>query len=267
MSMSELAVLFLHHADDAATRNNLAALRHHNPWVPVVPVSNFGVRLPGGYDARQMTTGWRKMLPSHRRGGLLRSWGRLRKNLEPRWVWRNSDLPAYMFMLWKNRPVQARRWFIFEWDMYCNVNLADWLGPVMDSPVVATSLQYPGRNDFHYFNESEMRKVPDSLRPHVMAANPWAGMLFSEDALCAIARRVQEADWHGGFCEMRVATVARSLGYQPIANPNPLAQRTLRAVTSFTLEQIDVQSVWHKVKTHDPLTLNAHEATPAPQCS
>lgn len=86
----------------------------------------------------------------------------------------------------------------------------------------------------------------------------WAGMLFHEDALCAIARRVRELDWHDGFRELCVATVARSLGLEPIANPNPLAQRTLRAVTTFELDQIDAASVWHKVKKHDPLTLRPH---------
>ena len=60
----DVAVLFTHHADDATTRNNIAVLKHYNPDVPVIPISQWGVTLPGGYNARAMTAGWRKLLPS-----------------------------------------------------------------------------------------------------------------------------------------------------------------------------------------------------------
>ncbi len=255
--LHEVAVLFTHHADNAATRNNLAVLRHHNPGVPVIPMSQWGVTLKDGYNASQMTAGWRRLLPSFRtsRGikGMIDRW---RQKFEPRWIWRNADLSAYMWILWPSRPVQAKRWVIFEWDMYCNVRLADFYAGTWDAPVVSTFQQFPDKNpDFYYFNDAEKQRLPESLKPHLMATNPWAGMMFSDAALKGIANRVRELRFRNGFCELRVGTVARSLGFMPVPNANPLASRTLRSVPEFEVREMDVASVWHKVKRHDPLTL------------
>ncbi|MDB5326116.1 MAG: hypothetical protein JWM57_1685 [Phycisphaerales bacterium] len=259
--MHDLAVLFLHHTDDAATRNNLACVRHFNPSVPIIPLSNWGVTLPGGFHPRNMTRGWRKLLPAFRGKGLAGAWGRYRLNLAPRWVWRNADLAAYLWMTWPRRPVQARRWVILEWDVYCNTSLVDWYAPNWDEAVTSTCTQVPGRNDeFYFFNEKERLAIPAAYRPSLMATNPWAGMMFSDEALTAIAARVRESAWCNGFCELRVATAAKSLGYEPTIHRNPLAARTLRSPTMFDLAEIDVPSVWHRVKRHDVLTL-------APECT
>lgn len=252
----ELAVLFLHHADDAATRANLAAVRHFNPGVPVVPISNWGKRLPGGFHCRDICAGGRRLLPSYRGSGLRGAWRRHRGILDRMWVWRNSDLPAYFWARWRRRPVNALRWVIFEWDMYCNANLLDWYGPSFSCPVVATSLQIPGINDnFPFFNEKEVATMPPPLRPFRMACNPWAGMMFGDDALHAIADRVHAVHYCNGFCEVRVATVANSLGLRPQANANPLSQQTLRAVTDFgmaDIENFEKPSVFHRVKRLSP---------------
>ncbi|HEX8325161.1 MAG TPA: hypothetical protein VF595_14760 [Tepidisphaeraceae bacterium] len=255
--MHDLAAIFLHHADDATTRNNLACVRHYNPGVPVVPLSNWGVTLPGGFHPRDMTRGWRRLLPAFRGRGLAGAWRRYRLDLDKAWVWRNVDLATYLWIAWPGRPIQARRWVILEWDVYCNTALANWYAPNWNDAVASTSIQLPGRNDdFYFFNDRERSAVPAAYRASFMATNPWAGMMLSDEALTAVAQRVRQSNWCNGFCELRVATAARSLGYEPAVLRNPLAARTLRAPTQFTLADIDVPSVWHRVKQHDRLTLN-----------
>ena len=88
-----------------------------------------------------------------------------------------------------------------------------------------------------------------------MAATPWAGMFCSDRALNGISRVVRETNYVNGFCEVRYATAANSLGMTPIANRNPLAKQTLRGLPEFTIEAMHVHSIWHKVKKHDSLCL------------
>lgn len=254
--MHDVAVLFIHHADDPTTRNNLAAVRHYNPGVPVIPVSNWGVTLPDGHHSREMIAGWSKLLPPYRGRGLRGLWRRFKLDLDRGWIWRNVDLIAYLWITWNNRPIEARRWVVFEWDIYCNTNLREWFGASFDGDLVTSFLQKPGPgHPFPHFNQGEVAIIPEPLRPHMMGANPWAGILMSDKALKAIAERVRQTQYAHAFSEVRVATVAQSLGLELTRNVNPQARHTLSSVATFTMDDIDKPSVWHRVKQHDPLTL------------
>jgi hypothetical protein len=255
--MHELAALFFHHTADATTRNNLAVLRHYNPGVPIIPLSNSGVLLPGGYDSRKMIGGWRKLLPSFRGKGFAGAWDRWHMRLPRQWVWRNVDLMAYLWIAWPRRPVRAKRWAIIEWDICATQPLSTWYADNWNDPMSSTFIQTPGRHDFHHFNEAELARMPADLRPWLIGANPWAGSFFSDEALNAIAGSVRNTSWCNGFCEIRGATVANSLGMTPVAFRNPQASQTLRSMTNFTPADIDRPGLWHRVKQHDPVVLDA----------
>ena len=157
----------------------------------MIPISQWGVTLPGGYNARAMTAGWRKLLPSYRGHGIQGAIRRFRQQIDPRWVWRNADLCAYLWITWQKRTVQAKRWVIFEWDMYASVSVRDFYRDVWDEDIVGSFQQMPGLDDFYYFTDKENARIPTALQPHLMAATPWAGMFFSDRALNGIARVVR----------------------------------------------------------------------------
>ena len=195
-----LGILFLHHHVDRVVTNNLRNIRLHNPDAVVVTISA-GTPLPGGYtiDPTPQLKWLHSALMQRSGDRLVCSWFLQRKEV-------------------------CDKWWIVEWDTFCNMPFRDYYRPVWNFPFVASSVRLPHREpEWHWF--AKAKKIPESYKPFMTGIVPFISLL-SEDALKATCTMLLENPLVAGNSELRFATAASRCGYVPCGYSPPNDQIT-----------------------------------------
>ena len=186
---AELGIVFLHHATDAVTRNNLARIRAEHPGATIVTVSA-GEPLPGGYALRDTP------------------------ELEPYHAFNKKQGADWLVCSWfKRRRESCRRWWIVEWDVYCAMPVAEYYRPVWEYPFVASSVRRRNLDPTGWLWRDNQR-LPPEFRPYAMGAVPFA-YLLQEPALAAICSTLIAHPFAEGNGELRFGTAANRCGFTP----------------------------------------------------
>ena len=158
--------------------------------------------------------------------------------------WRNADQVLCEWYL-AHRP-DAERFVLIELDMLCTVSLREHFADTWDADISAANVRLPGRDD-RWPWWSEVGRLPADMQPHATGAVPLAGILFSRRALDAIAPVICRPEMNDIFAELRVGTVAASLGLK-IAETGPHAKCTVKGRGRFRPDQRRRPGLYHKVK-------------------
>jgi len=194
-----LGILFLHHHVDRVVMNNLRSIRLHNPDAALASISA-GEPLPGGYTT----------------------------NPTPRLKWlhstlnhRSGDRLVCSWYLQRQPHEICDKWWIVEWDVFCNMSARDYYRPVWDFPFVVPSVRLPSREaEWHWFGQAKKdakkapSKMPDGYKPFILGMVPFL-CLISEAALKATCAMLLDNPLSVGNAEFRFATAANRCGYPP----------------------------------------------------
>lgn len=203
------------------TRKHIALLREHNPNAAVVPLT-FDVPepLPDAVDVSRWESRWQVRSP-----------------------WRNIDEIVYRWF--ENRPFDADRYIILEYDCLCTVDLKRHYASVWDADVAACDLFTAAENpDWKWFPEIDRLAEPD--RRHAAAIVPFVGTMYSHSGMLAYLEAAPTADL---FCEFRMGTTVRKAGLRFARFPLAMRQ------TIFWHEYpygVDRPGLYHAIKTADP---------------
>jgi len=249
---NDVGILFLHHNNDPVTLSHLELIRVSNPNVQVIPISQWGVTLEGGHNARELADecDW----VADRFADLPVGTAHTLDPSQREMIWRNADLVIYLWH--RSRRESAKRWIVLEWDVFCNISVDEFYAPVWDSDVAATSVpayrwgsNRVHRSPWYWFRRPELQRLPRRYRAYAAGVAPLAGVLLSDDALGQISDVVlNDPALSQVFCELRMGTVARYLGCE-LQEIGSLATQTLTGEREFSRCDINVPSIWHKVKT------------------
>ena len=197
--MSEtLGIVFLHHHIDQVVLNNLESVKRQNPGATIVTVSA-GQALPGGYtlEATPELKRLHSLLPARSGDRVLCSWFLQRKE-------------------------KCDKWWIIEWDIFCNTSARQYYAPVWHFPFVASSVRLAYRETewgwFKSFTKKRRfkrpEKMPEGYAPYLMGAIPFL-YLLSEAVLKATCTMLLEHPLQVGNAELRFVTAANRCGFPP----------------------------------------------------
>jgi hypothetical protein len=188
-SQGKLGILFLHHTHNQVTQHNLRTIRRHNPQATLATMGS-DQPLPGGYTLNDTPE---------------------LKRLHLQMPKRRVDLLVCSWFVQKRE--KCDRWWIAEWDVYCEMPVFEYYQPVWDFPFVASSLRLSYREPrWNWFGVTQ--GTPDEYRPYLIGAVPFI-YLISEAALGATCRMLMRCRFFSGNSEMRFATAANRSGYPP----------------------------------------------------
>ena len=214
----KLGILFLHHTQNAVTLNNLQSVRRQNPKATVVTMSPDNP-LPGGYcltDTPHLKE-FHSQMPKRREDFLVCSWFLQKKE-------------------------KCDKWWIIEWDVFCEVPVVDYYKDVWHYSFVASSVCLPNREpSWYWFRHAA--GTPESYRPYIMGALPFL-FLFSEAALDATCQMLLDDPFTVGNSELRFATAANRCGYPPCGFSPPRDRITWRAFKKIS----GSPTIFHPVK-------------------
>jgi hypothetical protein len=227
-----LGILFLHHHVDRVVTNNLRNIRLHNPDAVVATISA-GAPLPGGYT----------MEPT------------------PRLKWLHSTKKRHssdrLVCSWfVQRKEVCDKWWIVEWDTFCNMPVRDYYRPVWNFPFVASSIRLPNREpEWDWFVKARReswfgraKKIPDGYKPFMTGMVPFL-CLLSEAALKATCTMLLENSLTAGNGELRFATAASRCGYAPCGFSPPNDQITWMTWKTLPPKPAIVHPVKHFVES------------------
>jgi hypothetical protein len=192
-----LGIIFAYHENNAATRENLASFRRHNPDTPIKLISA-GDQLAGSFDLRSDL-----VLECELDG------------FNPRSVWFNCDLQLYSWH--RQCGGSCAAWLYVEWDTYCAQPVMNYFKYVRDFELSAAMPKFPKR-DQEWPWWTERSKLPAEYFNYAAGLAPLTGMIISDALLGKIAAQ-QAALPCNCFCEVRIATLAKYLGVSVAANP------------------------------------------------
>jgi hypothetical protein len=193
--MKRFGILFLHHHRSAVVLNNLRSVKRNNPNATVVTISA-GIPLPGGYSLDRT--------PALKKQHSL--------NVE-----RSSD--CLVCSWFTQRQEICDKWWIIEWDTYCEISARDYYRPVWSFPFVASIIHRPDRDpNWPWF--SGIKDMRNEYKGYAMGALPFL-YLLSDPALTATCRTLLAAPLTAGNGELRFATAANKCGFPPYAYSPP----------------------------------------------
>jgi len=253
--MTDLGIIFIHHSIGPTTANNLALLRHFNPGVQIVTISQGGPTFAGGYNTKNLFKGpwnaYRQRMNEYGWRSLVRNGRRYTKKI---YTWRNAELAIYQW--YSQKREHAKRWIIAEWDTFCCESAISFFQDVWDADVSSTAVHRLSNDpSWPHFKDSGIDSLPPEYRQDACGMSPLPGLLFSDEALGRISRFVMDdARFRGVFCELRLGTAAVACGYEPIEQSDR-AKRTLSAVSEYQAAEINIGDGgwWHKVKDHSSM--------------
>ncbi len=200
----DCAILFLHYQNDAVTRQNFASFCEANPEMPIHAVST-GERLLGGMSVLDH--------PESRR-----RWAQHVEH-DPQLLARSSDLIVYLWYAFLRTPEQAaERWFLVEWDAYCQQSVRAFGARVWDLPVSGPRVIWPNVDPgWSWFKFTESLPLP--LRDFTAGISPLCFILIADELLQQVVSAVPWDQLGITNGEMRFATLCVSQGVHPAANP------------------------------------------------
>lgn len=211
ISMNDrLGIIFMHHSLDEVTMNNLRSLQRQNPDAYFTSIG-VDEALPGGYSlsATPELKAMHSQMPRKSGDRLLCSWHLQRRAQDT-----------------------CDKWWVVEWDLFCNVPAREYYRPVWEFPLVVSSTRLPNREpEWHWFKEVQMevnkapKKLPAAYHPHVMGLVPLI-FLITDAALKQICNLLVNEPIQAGNGEFRFATAANRCGYPPCGFSPPGDQIT-----------------------------------------
>ena len=217
--MHPCVVLFSHHKNCEVTRLHLKLLRESNPATPVVPV------WCADGNPVESVAGAVEVAKSFREGG----------------NWHNCDA---VLREWFRSPdrIEAERYLWIEWDCRVTVAVEEWYAEVWNADAAGTWVPRPPMM-WDWFS-GEYDRLPPHLKPHAAGIVPFNGVLLSRRALEAFAA---EPLADGFFCELRLGTTLRSLGFEPVEVPTWKGRTNVYLSESRSL-RVTEPGLWHPVK-------------------
>ena len=196
LPQKEIGVIFATHRMCETTNKNFESFKESNPDAEVILVNTSSPPLSFG-DNFDTNDFWVTLNSSD-------------ENLK----WSNSDALYYEY--YRRRNVNCKRWLLAEWDLFCNGDLREFFGPLWDNPFVSSDIHLPG-DGWYWFKDVE--NLPKEAQKFAAGISPLTGTLISDECMEKIVR---ESWWvrYPVFCELRIATLARMAGYEPVSNPN-----------------------------------------------
>lgn len=138
-------------------------------------------------------------------------------------AWLNTDLTIFLWYKENCDKIKSERFLLLEWDCWCDINLKEYFSNAWNFDVVAPSILYPERDDWYWFKS--ITKLPPATRLFATGIAPFCGILVSEKAMRAICKEILKPDYNGLIGELRFATIATMLGFDPV--PNPVVSRAI----------------------------------------
>jgi len=185
----KLGILFLHHTRNDVTLHNLELIRQRHPGA-VVATMSANEPLQDGYTLNNTPSLKRlhSQLPQRREDSLVCSWFLQKKE-------------------------QCDKWWIVEWDVFCEVSVFDYYKSVWNYPFVASTVCLRYR-DLHWYWFQKLDGTPEEYVPYIIGALPFL-FLLSEPALEATCRMLLDHPFTSANSEVRFATAANRSGYAP----------------------------------------------------
>jgi hypothetical protein len=217
--MPEYLILFCYYRPHCpVTAEHFRRLRQLHSRVPIVPLSDGqATDLPHTVNVSRYPSRWDTSDP-----------------------WASPDTLIYRWF--ENRRVEARRYIVFEWDILCEVHLPDLLRPVWNADLAChTYVTWEQSNqEWVWFQQRHL--LPKDLRPHAAGVAPFGFLLLSHHALDRITPVARPSRL---FCELRLGTLARSLGLR--IEEMPWIRETVSCSAHF-IKKVDHPTIYHPVK-------------------
>lgn len=163
---------------------------------------------------------------------------------DPKEAWLNTDLAIFLWYKENRYKIKSERFLLLEWDCWCNINLKEYYRRVWDLDVVAPTVLYPERDNWHWFQKLD--KMPVHARLYATGIIPFCGILVSEKAMNKICEEIIKSDYHDLISELRFPTIATMLSFDPV--PNPVCSRTITWKSLIPFEQ-NYKGLHHPRKT------------------
>jgi mannosyltransferase OCH1-like enzyme len=119
--------------------------------------------------------------------------------------------------------IESKRFLLINWACWCDVDINEHYKGVWDADVAGPSVLYPERDSWHWFNTNT--ELPVRARLYATGILPFCGILVSDRAMNEISSEICKPDFLNLESELRFATVATMLGYNPV--PIPVCSRSL----------------------------------------
>lgn len=132
-------------------------------------------------------------------------------------AWLSTDLTVFHWFKKYGSKKRAKRYLIVEWDCWCDCKIKDYYSRVWDCDLVVPNVKYPERDDWHWFSTANL--LPNRAKPYLSGITPLCGILISRKAMLAISKEIMSPDYLGLNSELRLATIATMLNFDPIVNP------------------------------------------------
>jgi hypothetical protein len=195
--------LFLHHRNDAVTRDHFERLKHFSNG-PVIAVSS-AEPLSGGDSIEQYPI------------SLWQSHVEQRPHLR-------SKATDLLFLDWyRNRSIDADRYVVFEWDTLVNCPIENWFSDVACYPLAAPSVRLQHREPDWF--RRHLKNLPLNVAPLATGMVPFTCVAISQDAIKRI-EPLYNHDLQGlaeATGELRLPTLAAFVGITPVAIPQSSA--------------------------------------------
>ena len=237
--MRDMGIVFMHHEiHSGLTAEHLELIRKNNPNELIVTVSQHpkGQKFPGGYALVEMPT----------LNGLWNNITSGGTNFDRAWF--SSDIGVCSWYAGRRPEHQAKRWVITEWDVRCvDTSWREFWKPCWDEHVACISTHtYAEYPDWSWYVGC-IDRVPEKFKPYLAGMFGLCGTFLSDQALKDITN-LMETDWFECFSEIRSATFARYLGYQPKAIPSMVGN--IAPSLNYLTQDITTRGIWHPVKGH-----------------
>lgn len=223
--MLECCVLFLHYRDDTTTRAHLEVLRRLNPYPVVAVCRDEPERVAGALDV----------------GCLTREFAD-----EPKW----EGCDTILYSWYRHGGLRARRYIALEWDTLATLPVREFYDEVWDADAAGSTVMRIESDDWYWFHQNDL--LPEAVRPRACGIVPFNGLLLSDRAMAAVATgpvppRV--------FAELRVGSLVRGAGFEPVAFP-PHKARTNSYDPAMITTDRDRPGLYHPVKSGPPALLD-----------
>jgi hypothetical protein len=217
--------VFIHHQVDDVTVDHWKRCGHFSDH-PVATVSATDHRLPHG----ACLSDW----PDDAR------WYQAFLTRYPNFKAKATDL---LFLAWfRNRPFDAERYFIVEWDTLVNCSIESWLRPVERFDLAAPSIRTKSREpEWGWFECT--RYMQSKLVPYAIGIVPFTCVQVSHRAMERISAAYPD-DPGAMNGEIRFPTIAASQGIVPVANPSATQTISWQSLRPIGL----AEDIYHPIK-------------------
>jgi mannosyltransferase OCH1-like enzyme len=142
----------------------------------------------------------------------------------PKEAWLGTDLTIFRWFKENSNRIDSKRFLLLEWDCWCDASVKCYFEKTWDMDVVAPCVKYPERDSWFWFNNVD-QTLPEQARLFATGIVPFCGILVSNKAMRLISQEILKPEYMGLNSELRFATIATMLGFDPV--PNPVCSRSM----------------------------------------